>query len=547
MVGVWRIARVGAAALLALCASCVVAAEDRERPGGEARGRAWGVYSATVGNDGRLSARAPDGSQAVRPWRFPVWEPSQGDRNPIEPAIEVTDAADGFDLTLRYANRTQRPGELGTVRIGGFDLGDAVTARDFRFDGKEVTLDSGGRGYRRGGADYPSGLYSPVAVLGGARGVIGVSIQYPILEYRHEVFVRVEANAAPKWGHAWGVLLGLNPGQADDVMRNSAEGRLMPGETREYVVSVRFAPTLAHWRETLEPYREFFARTYGGVRYQRDPRPVQVVSMAGDRDQKAGNPYGFRREELRPDRHGYGPLVDELAGELAEGWERFMIWGVSGLRENSKEYGLPFQFATEWALQPRMADAPQQFRRLAARGAEVGFWWGDSVRPWMDREGRRLEELDLRSAEHVRMAFDELDAAASAGATMIGLDAFRRMPVWEAHGWLRRLQERAPGVRFVVEPVMGDIMHTLAPAFLIAVRPSDQTNDLDLNEPHGLADLLVPGHESWALVRRDRLAQHLGAKPTEAAWRREMQRLASLGYVPVAGFGGEVGPSMLAE
>lgn len=532
------------AALLAMASCAAIAQRDGEA--GARSGRVvGGAYEARLDGDGRLTVVDGAGREVVRAWRFPVWQRSGSDTNPVEPTVEAVPAVGGVDLVVRYHNTTGRPGELGTLRVGGFDLGDAIVTRDFRFDGKEVTLDSKGKGYRRGGADYPSGLYSPVAVLGNRDVVVGVSVQYPILEYRHEVFVRVEAHNAAKWGHAWGVAFGLNPGKPGDVMRYSQEGRLEPGERREYTVSVRFAPALADWRATLEPYREFFARTYGGVRYERDPRPVQVVSMAGDRDQNRKNPYGFRRQDLRPDLHGYGPLVSELIGEMGEGWERFMIWGVSGLRENSDEYGLPYQFATEWARNREMMDAPQQFRRLAQRGAGVGFWWGDSVRPWMDREGNRLEEMDTENARHVAMAFEELDAATGAGATMIGLDAFRRMPIWEAYGWLQRLQARAPGVRFVVEPPLGDVMHTLAPAFMIAVRPGEK--ELDLNEPHVLADMLVPGHESWGLVRRDRLQSKLGAKPTAAAWRQEMQRVASLGYVPVAGFSGEISASMDAD
>ncbi|MEI2825143.1 MAG: hypothetical protein V9F04_01185 [Dermatophilaceae bacterium] len=36
---------------------------------------------------------------------------------------------------------------------------------------------------------YPAWIYSPVAVMGNSKYNIGVSIQYPMLEYKHQVRV----------------------------------------------------------------------------------------------------------------------------------------------------------------------------------------------------------------------------------------------------------------------------------------------------------------------------------------------------------------------
>ena len=515
-------------------------------------------FSAELTEDGKLVVHdLLTGGRIAEALRSSVWSPAGDDPHPIEPTLEVENRDFGFDLIVRFHNTTALPGDLGVIKVGGFDLGDAIFERDFRYEGKEQELDSEGRNYKRGGMYYPSGLYSPVSVMRSDEMTIGVALQYPILEYKHQVYIRAQAEYSLRWGHGWYAMYKLNPRSPTDV-KHSEEGRLAPGEQREYVFSVRFAPAGVDWLRTLEPYKEFFRSNYGEVQYTRDPRPVHCETLAGTGESSMSNPFGFRNPYRRPDQNGFGPTVDSLLELTNGGWERTMIWGPSGVRHGSAVEGMPFTMATAWTAElpvtHAMHDASEQFPRLPAQGVELGFWWGDSAQIWTTWRGTDLQELDTDNAQHVAAAFAELDAAYGAGARTIGLDAFRRMQIWKAFPHVQAMRQRAPGAKFIVEPPMGDVMHAIAPCFLVATRPENEL-ELQLEEKHHLADFLLPGHETWGFIRRDRLGDQLSARGgtrgrgdgvNDADLYYEMQRVASLGYIAVSPMEGPVDHTLLA-
>lgn len=498
------------------------------------------MFTTLLGGDTVEMTDADTGAVIIRPNGQKLWSGNVVTTNPttVAPQIRLVPVTNGFDVVYTFHNTTNAPAGLGKLTVGGFRFGNIVEAHDFRYDGKPYTIDNKGRPISPGGWFYPAGQYSPVVVFGEKPYKVGVSLQYPILDYKHQVRLRISApgGAFARNGLNWAVDVNLNP--SSDPAKYNPGGDLRPGERRTYTLSVRVVKDGEDWINTLAPYRDYFRARYGGVKYTRDPRPVYARSAAQEKHQIPSNPNGFGHKTLRPDIYGWKPWTDQIIAAINSGWRRTMIWRPTGLAENHSVMKNPFQFTSHWlegdVYGHNMADALTQLPRVRAAGGDIGLWWGSSVRVMRGWNATEVEMLDPDKPEHVALAFRELDIAVAAGARTIGLDAFRLMQPWDAWRWLQMMQRRAPGVKFIVEPMSGDLLHTLAPGFLLATRPIQHISQR-LNTRHRLADYLNPGHETWGFIRRDRLASALGNQPTDAEVQAEVARVAALGYVPCVG------------
>ncbi len=498
----------------------------------------------------KMTDRA-SGRVLLSPAGQPIWSPDEGAPAPqgqSPAAVEIVSKPGGFDAVVRITNRTATPMSPGKIAITGFRFGKEVVSRDFRIDGKETTLNHLNRPYTPGGWFYPDGLYSPVAILGEGDVRVGASLIYPILEYKHQTRIGVFARREnPGRGLVWEFSFNLNAPGADG-RKLSLEGDIPPGETRTYTVAVRAVNSPQAWEQTLQPYADYFKEKYGGVRYERDPRPVQAFSVAASGQVGPGNPMGFRQDKLRPDLHGYGPWAENILRSVGLGWKRSMVWAAAGATEKGQEKNVPLKFSSQWGAGPgrpaRMQDFSQSLQRVGRGGGNLGLWWSRSAMLAVSYDPPTFVPLDPDDPAQAEAALKDLDAALAAGATTIGLDAFRNMDIWKAYPWLQRMQARAPGVKFVIEPPLGDIMHTLAPCFLLTTRAGEGVMRIETR--HYLADMLNPGHETWGFTRLDRLSSYLKRDITSADVMAEMQRAATLGYVPVASTGAALDPRLVA-
>lgn len=465
---------------------------------------------------------------------------SSGDPDGIRPQIDVRPRQTGFDLVYTYVNNAAAPQRLGTIQIGEFLLGDQISYRNFRWDGKEKQASRADPPQRNN--VYPSSTYSPAFVMVNERYAVGVSVQYPIMEYRHEC----------TFG-AWVPDQGREPAQTPgwiltSVLSNVNRGEnlphpaiLPPGESREYTLSIRFIDKPSEWIRTLTPYREHFRNLYGGVRYERNPNPVRAVTLSLPNLTSSDNPYGFRTIAPRPDRYGFAGWAAHLR-DVGRDWRRMMLWNPSGVYRVNRQNNFPFQFTTNWVDgDPNgrdMRDAPEHFRSVADSGVTLGLWWGRSAQLMQSWDTPDYEDFDPGDPSHVEAAFRELDLAAEAGATMIGLDAFshRHAPYWELAEWLIRMQERYPQMRFITESRKPDFMHALAPTFMAGYGIVDNPETIEdvqrIKEPFHLADFLLPGHETWIGMFPNRLAGIYGRMARPDEMDPEIRRVASLGYVP---------------
>mgnify|MGYP002395993229 CR=1 FL=1 len=462
--------------------------------------------------------------------------------NGLRPATRVEPTSDGFDLVLSYRNTFTTPRTTANVEIGPFVLGDRITWRDFRFTGAPETVSLAG--VPASSHNYPGDLYSPVATLENDRFAIGLSFLYPVLDYEHQVNIALRTRTGKRARGIGGQGFFVRFDTAVNS-RNPNQRRypaiLEPGEQREYRIAVRVVDKRqddsSRWLKTLAPYARDFIQTHGPVQYQRDPRPVYAVVVAGDFLQSADNPYGFGR--FRPDLNGWKPLFDWLRSR--GGLERIMVWAPSGMHP-SKQNNYPFHFATQLDRSPNLREAfdpAKGFPSLSAQGIEVGLWWGHAG--WyLDRwDAPEKVGFDPNNPDHIAAAFAELRAAARAGATSIGMDAFSAhgIPLWIAHDWIQQLQSEFPDLRFVVEPKTCDILHNIVPMYYRAFEfdPNAKSADdlLLLDSPHFLADLLNPGHETWAALRWDRHQAILGVAASDSLMANDSAWAAKNGFVPL--------------
>lgn len=404
--------------------------------------------------------------------------------------------ADGAEIHLVYDNLSSESKVLGRFNVTGLNLGTNFTLYDITQGTEPRSIHRGALGEQQVamGLYYPSDLYSPLMLLKTDQYNIGISLNYPVLEYKHHVKIFLARGAG---SNLWTAFMDME------------SASLPPGGHREYILNVRVLPAEEHLMKVLIPYRNYFQSLYGGVKYRRDPRPVRGVVAAYTEYLRADNPFGFSPTQPRPDIHGYSAWANAILSFPATGYHRTMIWAIAGLYLSNPNANYPYQFMTHMRDNSMMASTYGQLATIPSDNLAVGYWWGHAgsvVSDWNHPVGHAMNPYDPND---VRRGFDELDMAVDLGATMIGLDAFSGMPDWDGYVWLQMMQERAPNVFFIGELSISDFIHSLAGTWL---RGDTITRE------NLLADFLLPGHESW-------LSDGDGALPPETQ--------AQMGYVPM--------------
>lgn len=489
--------------------------------------------------DGQVTMRdIADGTPLVMPRvNMPMYTPVP---NGLMPTISFVAQPEGFDMVYDFRNNFSDARPLGILSINTITLGERATYPDFRFSGQdlEATL-ANPPAFTH---NYPGLLYSPALVLRNDRHAIGVSLHYPILEYKHDISVamRTRTSGPPSVGEGgpgWQVRFNLSSAEPGGAGLNES-AMLSPGENRRYVVSVRMTRATHEWIRTLLPYRTYFQNTYGRVQYSRQRDAVRVHVVSATHNLSAENPYGF--DFRRPDRNGFSRMVTDLLA--LQNFNRYMIWAPTGVYNN--EFNYPFQFTSRWVQDEKLMtalDPEHGLPRLFNEGRNLGLWWGNAGKFAARWNPADLEGFNPRNARHVERALHEVDLAVGAGARVIGLDTFghKAIPTWDAYPWLQSLRTRYPGVKFVMEPKAIDIMHTISAGYHRGYKIPDDgiahgRDDVNaLDSAHYLADFLVPGHETWANMRWEMYPDLFGRTATVEEMQFDVYEAAELGYVPL--------------
>ncbi len=483
---------------------------------------------------------AATGAPLMMPRHLPLHDGRRG--GPLIPTFRFTPHPDGFDLEATYTNTTNREQDLGDLFLHTFTLGPEINIPDFRFAGDPVQATFASP--PSWGHEYPRDLYSPVAVLANRSHAIGVSIMYPILEYKHDVLIAPRTQggrmAEGEGGQGWQLRIGFSDprGNRPHLVEPA---RLQPGETRTYMLAVRVTRNPNEWVRTLLPYRDYFRSTYGEVEYTRRTDPVLGLSIATSTEIRRDNPLGWARRYrgFRPDENGFAPWADEMIGDRT--FDRFMLWAPSGLYPEP-ERNYPFHFVSPLENEPNLRtafDPAVGLPRVANAGKQLGLWWGHSGWFAPSWDSPEYVPFDPSNPQHRQGAFRELDAAVRAGATYIGLDAFshRAIRIWDALPWLEELRRRYPTLTFIIEPKPSDIMHRVTPCYYRGwVFPQTANTYEDVNiidSPFYLADLVNPGHETWAALRWDMYPRYFGHRATQQQMRADIEEAARFGFVPL--------------
>ncbi len=458
----------------------------------------------------------------------------------LSPTFEFTAHPEGFDLVASYHNDTPNPAHLGDIVLHTFTLGSRITIPDFRTTGEPVRANfANPPAWAR---NYPGDLYSPVSVIANEDYAIGVSLMYPVMEYRHDVIIaprtRAGRAAEGEGGQGWQIRFSFSDPR-DNLRTLHVPELIEPGKTQSYSFAVRVTRNPSDWIRTLQPYHDYFRSTYGEVKYERRTEPVRGATVAIGIRQTRSNPKGWSRpRDRRPDQFGWGPWADAIVGD--RDFDRTMLWAPSGLYD--EEHNYPLQFVSPLLDDPMLASAFDPrigLPRVKAAGKELGLWWGHSARFAREWNPRELGVLDTSDPEHLEYVYRELDAARRAGATMIGLDEFthRYINAWDAVEWLQTLQQRYPEFTFIVEPKATDIVHNVSPTYYRGfVWPQEASSYDDLtmiHTPHYLADLVNPGHETWAALRWDRFEHYFGHVASHERILSDVNKAARLGFVPL--------------
>ncbi|MGQ0627710.1 MAG: immunoglobulin domain-containing protein, partial [Phycisphaerales bacterium] len=502
---------------------------------------ALGQITSVDANSGRVLI-SPN---AVSNWG-PTWVPIYESLPPQRTLIE---RPDGFDIVYSFHNTGTTPRSVGSFYLPGIRFGQVVQMRDFLTDGKVRVLDHQNQNYFGGGNVYPGSWYSPAMVVSDGDYTIGVSLQFPLLDYKHHTFIRMESpgGASLVGGRNWMVRFDVNPTTNVDWMPLfSWDGEIPPGGRRTYTMTVRVQRSAAgqhpqSWLRTLNPYREYFQCTYGaGPQYTRDPRPVLGQSLAFESELGPSNTLGFAYSNLRPDVNGWGPWRTLLDLRANQGWNRITLWAPTGLFNVHRNRNFPFLFTSHWQNVPAIRDSLSQLAGFAGPSGNptgqrrLGLWWGRAAEVMNTWDPAVSYLLDPARPDHRAAAVREMNGAVAVNATDIGLDTFIALPQWKGYGWLNQLRATYPGAKFIVEPMPSDLLHTLGAGFMIATRPANE-QWLAATNPHYLADFLVPGHETWGSilhVEPSEFGLPPGSALSDANMRTLYSRVAGWGYVP---------------
>lgn len=535
--------------------ACLVCMDARASGAGLAAGGGQPESAGTPPGPGRaVMARLADNHLEIRDAR--TGEPLMLSRGAplvsglgqgVTYAVKLKDHPDGADLVFNFMNSASEPRPLGAIVLGTFTLGPSITYYDLRDTCQGVAVDY--HTYLPKSVSYPGELYSPAWVMASDLFAIGVSLQYPVMEYRHDARLCLSSPSLEEpgieGGRGWVTTFQFNdtgtpPGFSGTLPKVQYPAMIRPGEVQTYTVNIRVTAKAAEWVRTLLPYRDFFRATYGGVRYLRRTDPVQAVMLAEEGMLTDDSPAGFV-EPFRPDVHGWSRLSRYLRSENGD-FNRAVLVNPAGLYRQNRQHNPPFQIASTWAAgPPPLATATERYDGLPAvttAGGDLGLWWGNSCRVMRSWDTAGAEALDPANPEHSALALAELEAGVRAGASTVVLGNFRHeiTPLWTLSQWLGDLIARYPEVRFVTDPSACDVLHGLAPTFVkgwndttTARREADLYS---IKGPNTLADFLLPGHETWAGFTYDNPKQPMKVFLDAPRARADMERYAAFGYVP---------------
>lgn len=475
----------------------------------------------------------------------------------------------------------------GKISVYGFDfVNGQVEYTDVRTDATmtSTTLTGTSRVLLNSGV-YPGQMFSPVFAMQGKMGqlageslstvpkyAVGMNFINNVMDERHYTHLSLERPGIS--GGSLGVL--IEPNSSITQPSYYIAGADMPSRTvgedvitKKVVVAVRFMKTTAtpteawhnhEWLRTLVPYRKWYMSQYDIRGPQARTQPTLRVQLAASNQYQSGsNPDGFVSEARIDQVGGWASLVAKikrLRGEngplVGQGWPNVMLWAPSGLIINppsctnctpSLATGLnyPFMFASNWQNHPVIINEMSIFRDYveSTNGAVGLYWglcyktrsqWGSSnpantivYRPFANNS----DSTEAWSRIQAEMNRATGTSNGQAGVTYIGMDEIVGLHPWEQRKYLQNLIAAYPGVDFIVEPRLSDLVQQLG-AMYVPVCQSSSERAFRFDGPHVLAAFINPS--SGVIAAIGQVGGCSYSSPIEAAQMAQARAYCQDGY-----------------
>ena len=442
--------------------------------------------------------------------------------SPTRCRVTVTSEAipEGVLLHYRVANPADGPLDMPDLTIAGIDMprqGVQIIEnwKNVRFKTpreKRIT-----RFLLHAIRRYPGGIYSPVMGVRGKDLFLGAALLYEPMAVGKEVHLDYNYDYdRQRWTMVW--RFWDQPAkrvEATDPKTGKKRWRpvpppvakIGPGRAFDFTLSVGVAPAQGEqWVTAFRPYRDFFYKTYGPVRYRTTNEPIWARSKGTTQLLRPDNPRGYSSrsagsQQGRLDLEGWTGFHDWAMKEVwARGFRRMMIWQVAGSYMKHRHCNMVWEIGTGHS--PKMLQTCGEIELLRQAGLTVGFWWGRAFSPSMGFDSGERTRTDPDDAKLAAMAFRELDAAYGMGVRLIGCDdsPHSLYPTeWKPsvqvlhRKWFPRLYERYPDMQWVIETAACDFQHVWGSSFMWS---------REVTGPCMFARYVVPGSESNVTIKR---------------------------------------------
>jgi hypothetical protein len=195
------------------------------------------------------------------------------------------------------------------------------------------------------------------------------------------------------------------------------------GGARTFGLTIRVSGN-TDWRHLLQPYKDWFTRVLGPVRYTGDHRPIiQLCANKSVAYITPQNPYGFHDGIARLDlTNGVQQFCDELIPLLKQvNGQGVIIWGQQGTEKRGAEYRpdfdvLPPEVETNW---------PAMKKRFDEAGLKLGVATRpDSIPTRISWKSDGLVDLDPKNAGHLAMLLARFKTMREKGCSLFYMDCF---------------------------------------------------------------------------------------------------------------------------
>jgi len=466
--------------------------------------------------------------------------------NFIKTTVSVDAQSDGYDVTITYLNDGPVPDNTDNLpgdvrqRLGGISI-DGILAgvRSCYVDQQEgstlVEYDTWFKNYAGSTLSYPFDRFSPTTILVGESYCVGISVL--------EDFANTNLNVNEIVSQSSGKTIVTNvlSGRADgEQYWNSSPhllGSLAYGESYSITISVRITRNIRNWMVSVSPYKDYFTDNFGGVQFQKDPRPFAPIVPAVASN---GQPLYYSSDEdasnQNPAKWGWAWWSNKIKNNYKlSGYDRQLMWSSSGLYFNDNSHNYPSivltPFLDDTGTYPQSISTTQSdscytlsgencvagefvvnsqllkdtFYMLIDAIQEVpvfGFYqgYGSLVHRDWNPENRDIEPVENMQDQTVVTDFmDQIHLMAYYGKTnWLGIDSYSSgvSGMQNAVRLFDFINSKYNGLRIIAEKTPEDILCRDTISFV---------SSKDIKGPHLLADYLVPGHEHAAVVYFDNM------------------------------------------